>query len=129
MQGNLNWMQGYEALRKFFCPPPPECQVIALDWVFSTMFKPLFEPLVTLGIERKLLRGAPEHGSSLCNWFRGFSRRSCFAQTLPASRGRVNSPNAWFSAPAVGSKLIFSKILTYVRAYFGVKITSFRLFP
>ena len=23
MQGNLNWMQGYEALRKFFRPPPP----------------------------------------------------------------------------------------------------------
>ena len=29
------------------------------------------------------------------------------AQTLPASGGGgVNPPNAWFSAPAVGSKLI-----------------------
>ena len=77
------------------------------------MFKPLFEPLVTCGIECKLLRGAPSDGSLLCNRFTGFLRRSCFAQTLPASGGDVNPLNAWFSALAVGGKLIFYKILTY----------------
>ena len=34
----------------------------------------------------------------------------------------VKPLNAWFSAPAVGSKPIFSKMLTYNRAYSGVKI-------
>ena len=32
-------------------------------------------------------------------------------------------PNVWFSAPAVGSKLFFSKILTYKRACSSVKLT------
>ena len=37
--------------------------------------------------------------------------------------GVVKPPNAWFSAPAAGSKpIFFSKMLTYKRAYTGVKI-------
>ena len=42
----------------------------------------------------------------------------------------MNPTNAWFSALAVGSKLIFfSKILTYKRAYLGVKITIMGMSP
>ena len=40
--------------------------------------------------------------------------------------GPCESPNAWFSASAVGSKLFFSKLLTYKGAYMGVKITVMR---
>ena len=42
----------------------------------------------------------------------------------------VKPPNAWFSAPAVGSKpIFFSKMLTYKRAYSGVKIIIVRARP
>ena len=41
--------------------------------------------------------------------------------------GVSKPPNAWFSAPAVGSKpIFFSKMLTYKRAYSGVKIIIVR---
>ena len=44
--------------------------------------------------------------------------------------GVVKPPNDWFSAPAVGSKPIFiSKMLTYKRAYLGVKIIVVRAHP
>ena len=54
-----------------------------------------------------------------------------FYQTLRASVGGVwKPPNAWFSAPAVGSKpIFFSKMLTYKRAYSGVKIIIVRRRP
>ena len=42
----------------------------------------------------------------------------------------MKHPNAWFSAPAVGSKpFFFSKMLTYKRAYLGVKIIIVRARP
>ena len=39
----------------------------------------------------------------------------------------MKPPNAWFSAPAVGSKpIFFSKMLTFKRDYSGVKIIIVR---
>ena len=78
-----------------------------------------------------------------CSWawlitaigFGAFLRGSGFSQTLPASGGGgewgggVNPLNAWFSAPAVGCRLIFPKMLTYKRAYLGVKITTMHTHP
>ena len=53
----------------------------------------------------------------------GIKFRVFLLRTWPASMGPCEPPNAWFSASAVGSKLFFSKLLTYKRAYLGVKIT------
>ena len=102
--------------------------MIALDWVFSTMFKPLFEPLVTLGIERKLLRGAPEHGSSLCNRFRGFSRRSCFAQTLPASRGACEPSECMVLSSCCGQQANFQNF-DLCKSLFRFENNQFSPFP
>ena len=42
----------------------------------------------------------------------------------------VKPPNAWLLAPAVSSKpIFFSKMLTYKRAYSGVKIITVRARP
>ena len=117
----------YEAFCIFFLST--KCRVIPPEWAFSTIFKPLFELFVAQGIFFKWLRAAPGHGSSFSTRFRGFFASVRFAQTLPEMGGDVKPPNAWFSALAVGSKLFFSKMLTYKRAYSGVKITIMRTRP
>ena len=91
---------------------------------------PLFEPLVAEGILRKWLRGAPGHCSSLYNRFRGFSRRSRFLKLWG---------HRWVGLWNIrmhGSQLLlwvasqfFSKMLTYKRAYSGVKIIIVRPHP
>ena len=88
-------------------PPPPEYRNIANDWCFQHNVSALIRATCNLRNRFQLLRGAPGHGSSLCTEFWGISHWACFAQTLPASGGVVNTQKAWFSGPAVGSKLNF----------------------
>ena len=85
---------------------------------------PLFEPLVAEGILRKWLRGAPGHCSSLCNRFRGFSRRSLFLKLWGHRQVGCETSECMILSSCWGQQAnFFSKMLTYKRAYSGVKLS------
>ena len=111
-----------EALRKIF--RPHSGRAIAPERAFHTIFTPLFEPLVAEGILRKWLRGAPGHCSSLCNRFRGFSRRLRILklwghQWVGCENLRMHGSQLLLWA----ASQFFSKMLTYKRAYWVWKLS------
>ena len=97
----------YEAFCIFFLST--KCRVIPPEWAFSTIFKPLFEPLVAQGIFFKWLRAAPGHGSSFSTRIRGFFASVRFAQTLPEmwGGGGCQTSECMILSSCCGQQVIF----------------------